>query len=103
MCACAEMKSKHVEWSDVLRWFCHLLLKARNNQVTWKSIKLDIFLNIRLVKEALCIQSMLADLRFNRDGRYELLDCWFALNQKLRGGAIVGHRAPPTGRMRSIT
>ena len=44
-----------------------------------------------------------ADSRFNRDGGYELPDCWFALNRKLRDGAIVGHRAPLTRRMRSIT
>ena len=46
------------------------------------------------MKEALCIQSTPADSRFNRDGGYELPDCWFALNRKLRGRAIVGHRAP---------
>ena len=56
-----------------------------------------------VMKEALCIQSTPADSRFNRDGGYELPDCWFALNRKLRGGAIVGHRAPLTGRMRSTT
>ena len=55
------------------------------------------------MKEALCIQSTPADSRFNRDGGYELPDCWVALNRKLRGGAIVGHRAPLTGRMRSTT
>ena len=56
-----------------------------------------------VMKEALCIQSTPADSRFNRDGGYELPDCWFALNRKLRGGVIVGHRAPLTGRMRSTT
>ena len=55
------------------------------------------------MKEALCIQSTPADSRFNRDGGYELPDCWFALNRKLRGGAIVGHRVPLTGCMRSTT
>ena len=44
------------------------------------------------MKEALCIQSTPADSRFNRDGGYELPDCWFALNRKLRGGAIVAER-----------
>ena len=53
-----------------------------------------------VMKEALCIQSTPADSRL---GGYELPDCWFALNRKLRGGAIVGHRAPLTGRMRSAT
>ena len=47
-----------------------------------------------VMKEALCIQSTPTDSRFNRDGGYELPDCWFVLNRKLRGGAIVGHRAP---------
>ena len=56
-----------------------------------------------VMKDALCIQSTPADSRFNRDGGYELPDCWFALNRKLRGGAIVGHRAPLTRRMRSTT
>ena len=32
-----------------------------------------------VMKEALCIQSTPADSRFNRDGGYELPDCWFAL------------------------
>ena len=66
--------------------------------------KLVLRLTMELVmKEALCIQSTPADSRFNRDGGYELPDCWFALNRKLRGGAIVGHHAPLTGRMRSTT
>ena len=47
-----------------------------------------------MMKEALCIQSTPADSRFNRDSGYELPDCWFALNRKLRGGAIVGHCTP---------
>ena len=45
-----------------------------------------------VMKEALCIQSTPTDSRFNRDGGYELPDCWFTLNRKLRGGAIIGHR-----------
>ena len=56
-----------------------------------------------VMKETLCIKSTPAGSRFNRDSGYELPDCWFALNRKLRGGAIVGHRAPLTGRMRSTT
>ena len=55
------------------------------------------------MKTAFCMQSTLADSRFNRDGGYELPDSWFTLNRKLRGGAILGHRAPLTGRMRSTT
>ena len=46
------------------------------------------------------IQTTPTDSRY---GGYEYPDCWFALNRKLRGGAIVGHRAPLAERMRSIT
>ena len=31
---------------------------------------------------------MPADSRFNRDSGYELPDCWFVLNRKLRGAAM---------------
>ena len=46
------------------------------------------------MKEVLCIQYTPADSRFNKDSWYDLPDCWFALNRKLRGRAMVGHRAP---------
>ena len=51
------------------------------------------------MKKALCIQSTPADSHFNRDSGYELPDCWFALNRKLRGGAIIGHHALLAGHM----
>ena len=46
--------------------------------------------------EALSIQSTPTDSRFNRDSGYELPDCWFTLNRKLRGGApeITARHAP---------
>ena len=40
------------------------------------------------MKEALCILSTLADSHSNRDSGYELPDCWFTLNRKLRGAAM---------------
>ena len=79
---------------------------AEDHPINWSGTKIlqHASHTMELVKEALCIQSTRpADSRFNRDGGYELPDCWFALNRKLRGGAIVGHCAPLTGRMRSTT
>ena len=46
------------------------------------------------MKEALCIQSTPADSHFNKDSWYKLPDCWFALNRKLRGEAILGQHTP---------
>ena len=55
-----------------------------------------------VMKEAMCIQSTPTDSRFNRDSGYELLDCWIALNRKLKGGALVGAPRTSAGRTRSI-
>ena len=50
----------------------------------------------RVMKKAPCIQSTPADSHFNRDSEYELPDCWFTLNRKLRGWVIVARRSPGT-------
>ena len=79
---------------------------AEDHPINWSGTKIlqHASHTMELVmKEALCIQSTPADSLFNRDSGYELPDCWFALNRKLRGGAIVGHHAPLTRRMSSIT
>ena len=55
-----------------------------------------------VMKEAMCIQSTPTDSWFNRDSRYELPDCWIALNRKLKGGALVGASCASAGRTRSI-
>ena len=56
---------------------------AENHPIDWSGTKIlqRASHTMELVmKEALCIQSTPADSRFNRDGGYELPDCWFALN-----------------------
>jgi hypothetical protein len=49
-----------------------------------------------VLKEALSIQATPEDARFNRDGGYELPDCWIATYNKLRGGASFRNARRPT-------
>ena len=70
---------------------------SKDHPINWngtKILRLASHTKELLMKEALCIQSTPADSHFNRDSEYELPDCLFALNRRLRGRAIVGHRAP---------
>ena len=70
---------------------------SENHPINWSGNKIlrRASHTVELVmKEALCTLSTLADSHFNRDSGYDLPDCWFALNWKLRGGVIVSHQAP---------
>ena len=42
-----------------------------------------------VLKESLSICTTPEDARFNRDGGYELPDCWIATYKKLKGGASL--------------
>ena len=43
-----------------------------------------------VVKEAICIRMTPDSSYFNRDGGYNIPDCWIATYKKLRGGTCVG-------------
>ena len=43
-----------------------------------------------VVKEAICIWMTPESLHFNRNGRYNISDCWIAKYRKLRGGTHTG-------------
>ena len=49
-----------------------------------------------VVKEAICIRAEAESLHFNRDGDYNIPDCWIATYKKLRYGADTGCIHPIT-------
>ena len=49
-----------------------------------------------VVKEAICIRTTPENSHFNRDGGYDIPDCWIATYRKLRGGTHAGHTHPTT-------
>ena len=49
-----------------------------------------------VVKETICIRTTPESSHFNRDGDYNIPDCWITAYRKLRGGTSTGHTHPTT-------
>ena len=49
-----------------------------------------------VVKEALCIQTTPESSYFNRNGGYDIPNCWIAMFKKLRSGTCAGRTHPTT-------
>ena len=72
---------------------------TNDHPINWDGMKIlqHMSRTMQLVlKEALSIHATPEDARFNRDGGYELPDCWIATFNKLRGGASFSNARRPT-------
>ena len=47
-----------------------------------------------VVKDVICIQTTPESSHFNRDGRYDIPNCWIATYRKLWSGTRTGHTHP---------